>query len=123
MNRIQQQLRLRRQASCFSSRLVILALSVVAVQPFETLAQGTAFTYQGRLTDGAVPATGTYDFTFQVFDAASGGASQGGPLTTNGVGVAGGLFTVILDFGPGPFSSGAPRWLEIGVRTNGGLVF
>lgn len=100
-----------------------MALSIVAVQPLEALAQGTAFTYQGRLTDGAAPATGTYDFTFQVFDAAGGGASQGGPLTTNGVGVAEGLFTVTLDFGPGPFSSGAPRWLEIGVRTNGGLVF
>src|SRR5215467_1355341 len=56
MNRITQQLRLTRQASCFSSRLVILALSSLAVQPFETLAQGTAFTYQGRLTDGAAAA-------------------------------------------------------------------
>lgn len=96
---------------------------MVAVQPSEALAQGTAFTYQGRLTDGAAPATGTYDFTFQLFDAAIGGASQGGPLTTNGVSVAEGLFTVTVDFGVAPFSSGGPRWLEIAVRTNAGLVF
>jgi hypothetical protein len=123
MNRILQQLSLKQQASRLASGLAIFAVSMLAVQPLKTLAQGTAFTYQGRLTDSGTPATGTYDFTFQVFDAASNGTSQGGPLSTNGMSVAAGLFTVTLDFGAGPFSSGAPRWLEIAVRTNGGLVF
>ena len=33
---------------------------------------GTAFTYQGRLTDGGSPADGEYDFRFRLYDAASG---------------------------------------------------
>jgi hypothetical protein len=44
-------------------------------------------------------------------------------VTTNGVSVVDGIFTTAMSFGLGPFSSGAPHWLEIGVRTNGGRVF
>jgi len=84
---------------------------------FSTLhAQGTAFTYQGRLQTGGLPANGLYDFTFQVFDAMSAGNSQGSLVSTNGVGVTNGLFMVTLDFG-NQFN-GAARWLEIGVSTN-----
>ena len=32
-------------------------------------AQGTAFTYQGRLQDTGEPANGTYDLRFTLFDA------------------------------------------------------
>jgi len=32
-------------------------------------AQGTAFTYQGRLNDGANPASGIYDLRFAIYDA------------------------------------------------------
>src|SRR5262249_25159352 len=49
------------------------------------------------------------------------GTSLGSP-NPNGlstVGVTNGLFTVILDFGNNPFAAGAPRWLEISMRTNG----
>ena len=88
-----------------------------------SFAQGTAITYQGRLTDLASAANGNYDFAFQLFDAATGGASQAGPLITNGVPVTDGFLTVTLDFGAGPFSGGAPRWLQIGVRTNAGDAF
>jgi len=90
---------------------------------WQGFAQGTAFTYQGRLNDSGVPANGTYDFTFQLFDAATGGSSQGGPVTNNNMVVSQGLFTTILDFGANPFVAGAPRWLEIGARTNNGDVF
>ena len=44
------------------------------------VAQGTAFTYQGRLNDGASPANGAYDLTFTLFNAPTGGANLG---TTN----------------------------------------
>jgi hypothetical protein len=45
-----------------------------------------------------------------------------GPLTNSLTAVSNGLFTVSLDFGAGVFA-GADRWLEIGVRTNGGGAF
>src|SRR3954470_20363541 len=76
-------------------------------------AQGTAFTYQGRLTDNSGALTGNYDFTFRLFDAATGGSNQGGPLTNSNVTLSDGLFTVALDFGVNPFSNGAARWVEI----------
>src|SRR5437879_12059030 len=105
------------------SVVIGLLLLSALVFPLIAFSQGTAFTYQGRLTENTGPANGSYDFTFQLFDAANGGTSQGGPLGTNGISLTDGLFTVTLDFGAGPFSGGAPRWLEIGVRTNGGGSF
>src|SRR5262245_28660657 len=76
---------------------------------------GTAFTYQGRLTDGAAPANGSYDFELKLWGAASGGGQVGSTVTLPSVGVSAGLFTVAVDFGIGTFA-GARRWLEIGVR-------
>ena len=83
--------------------------------------QGTAFTYQGRLMDNGAPATGNYDLRFAIYDAAAGGNLLGGPLTNAPVSVDNGAFTVILDFGQGLFT-GSTRWIEIGVRTNGGAA-
>src|ERR1035438_3884559 len=62
---------------------------------------GTAFTYQGRLTDGANPASGGYDLRFTIYDA-----------LTNG------LFTTPVDFGQPPANFNA-MWLDIGMCTNG----
>jgi len=84
-------------------------------------AQGTSFTYQGRLTDGPGPATGIYDLRFSMFDTPTGGVQQGATVTNATTGVTNGLFTVTLDFG-NQFPGNA-RWLEIGVRTNGGSIF
>lgn len=86
-----------------------------------TVAQSTAFTYQGRLEAGGVSANGNYDIRFALFDAASAGNQQGGALTNLATGVSNGLFTVVLDFGNQ--YPGAGRWLEIAVRTNGGAAF
>ena len=92
----------------------LLALSgrLLAADPL-----GTAFTYQGKLTEGSAPAQGNYDLWFKVYDAASGGTQQGVTVTTNALPVNNGLFTITLDFGPGVLSGGA-RWLEIWVHTN-----
>ena len=79
---------------------------------------GTAFTYQGKLTAAGQPAQGVLDLSFTLYDAASGGSSVGPSCKINGVALADGLFTVTVDFGPNTFD-GSPRWLEIGVRTNG----
>jgi hypothetical protein len=83
--------------------------------------QGTAFTYQGQLNDGASPAHGIYDFTFSLFDAETAGSRVGAVLTNAVTTVSNGRFTVTLDFG-NQFP-GADRWLEIGVVTNGGGSF
>jgi hypothetical protein len=99
----------------FALGLLVL-LSTLNSQLSTARAQGTAFTYQGRLQAGGQPANGLYDFTFQVFDAASAANSQGSLVSTNGVGVTNGLFVITLDFG-NQFS-GAARWLEISVSTN-----
>lgn len=80
------------------------------------LAQTSAFTYQGRLTDGASAANGTYQMQFSLFDAASAGGQVGSTITNNSVTVANGVFTVTLDFGTSPFTAGADRWLAISVK-------
>lgn len=86
------------------------------------LAQGTAFTYQGQLSIGGSPATGSYDLTFALFNNSSTNSGQVGvTLTNSGVGVTNGLFTVTLNFGP--VFTGNAAWLAIGVRTNGGVGF
>jgi hypothetical protein len=84
-------------------------------------AQGTAFTYQGLLNNAGGAANGTYDLTFKLWSASSGGSQVGSTLTVSGVGVTNGLFTEILDFG-GVFN-GSSYWLELGVRTNGAASF
>lgn len=85
------------------------------------LAQGTAFSYQGRLTAGGVPANGIFDLRFTIYDSVVGGLVVAGPLTNATTAASNGLFVVTLDFGPGVFS-GPSRWLDIGVRSNGSAV-
>lgn len=102
--------------------VLLLLLATINSQVFSAHAQGTAFTYQGRLNDTNGPANGTYELRFDLYDAASAGAQQGGFLTNSYVtAVSNGLFTVALDFGDQ--FPGANRWLEIAVRTNGNGSF
>src|SRR5688572_24213411 len=80
-------------------------------------AQTPAFTYQGRLTDGAIGASGTYQMEFTLFGSPSGSDQIGPTITDSAVSVRDGIFTVQLDFSPAsPFATGADRWLEIAVR-------
>jgi hypothetical protein len=91
-----------------------------AVSP--VLAQGTAFTYNGRLNNNGTPVTGAYDLRFTLFDANANGNVVAGPLPIIPAGVTNGLFTVALDFGTGVFT-GPARWLNIEVRPTGGGLF
>jgi hypothetical protein len=75
---------------------------------------GTAFSYQGRLTDGGKAADGTYDFQFTLFNAETGGAQVGGLVTKNDLVVTDGLFNTSLDFGN--VFDGTALWLNIRVR-------
>src|ERR1039458_7976967 len=102
--------------------LAMLALSTLNSQLSTAFAQGTAFTYQGQLQNNGSPASGTYNLTFSLFNVSSGGTAVAGPVTTTGVIVINGLFTVPIDFGAGVFT-GATSWLQIGVETNGFNTF
>jgi hypothetical protein len=102
--------------------LASLSALVFVLHPSTCQAQGTAFTYQGRLESGGAPANGSYDLQFALYDAASGGSQVGAILTKTATAVSNGLFTVTLDFGAGAFT-GADRWLEIAVRPSGGGAF
>jgi trimeric autotransporter adhesin len=89
----------------------------------QAAAQGTAFTYQGKLDTNGLPATGSFDFRFKLFPNPLGNLPQvGTTFLTNGIPVAGGLFTAGVDFGPGIFT-GSNYWLLVGVRTNGGSTY
>jgi hypothetical protein len=99
---------------------VLLSLLTLMAQLSTAHAQGTAFTYQGRLNDGASPANGIYDLRFTIYASTnSPGTIVAGPFTNSAVAVSNGLFTTALDFGAGVFA-GNPRWLEISVQKNGG---
>src|SRR4051794_32216416 len=98
-----------------------ILLFAVLVSGGSVRAQGTAFTYQGRLSTAASPANGIYDFRFALWDAESAGTMLGSAATNAGVIMSGGSFAVTLDFGN--FFDGSGRWIELGVRTNGSGTF
>ena len=104
------------------SILGLSLLMTVGPQLAACFAQGTAFTFQGRLNYNGNLANGNYDMRFAIHDSADGPQTVGTPLTNTAIAVSSGLFTVTLDFGPDVFT-GPPRWLEIGVRTNGAVSF
>lgn len=96
------------QKKILAVTFAILCLALAAA------AQGTAFTYQGRVLDNNSPTTTNYDFQFRLYDAAAGGVQQGSTQTLTSVPVTSGIFTVTLDFGdqfPGP-----ARYLDINLK-------
>src|SRR6185369_8470063 len=99
--------------------LIALLLSTCIFQ--HATARGTAFTYQGRLSNNGSPANGNYDLRFVLFNVASNGVALDAAATNSATAVSNGLFTVTLDFGN--VFDGGNYWLEIGVRTNGGGSF
>lgn len=96
---------------------IFSSLTLAAV----SLAQSTAFTYQGQLKSNGTPTSGLHDFRFRLFDAASAGTQVGTQLCADNVQVTEGTFTMPLDFGQ-VFVSTAPRFLEIEVRRDSGLT-
>jgi trimeric autotransporter adhesin len=101
-----------------SLALIFCALFAIHCQLSTSYAQGTAFTYQGRLNNNGILANGNYDVTFALFNTNVPGGAIFGPVTNNAVAVTDGLFTTMIDFGAGVFT-GTNYVLEIGVRTNG----
>src|SRR5208282_1185251 len=91
---------------------VVLATFTPFIAVMPAFAQGTAFVYQGQLQNNGSPASGTFNFTFSLFNVSSAGAAVAGPVVTNGVIVTNGLFAVTLDFGSSVWN-GQTNWLEI----------
>lgn len=110
-------------AQTHSLRMLIL-LATLLLGSVAAMAQSTAFSYQGRLNDGANAANGAYEIQFKLFDAVTGGTQVGTTFipTPAGVVVTNGAFTVTLDFGATAFP-GADRWLEISVKPPNGAAF
>src|SRR5208283_6144110 len=75
---------------CITILLALLALSAINAQFSTAFAQGTAFTYQGRLNSGGSPAGGTYNLTFTLFNTNTTGVPIAGPVTNNAVSVTNG---------------------------------
>ncbi len=104
----------------------LISLGVVLMglfaSPKTVNAQSTAFTYQGRLNDNGSPVTGSYDLRFTLYTSNTLGLASVGVTTNSAVAVTNGLFTTVVDFGPGVFAGGS-NWLEIAVSTNGGSAF
>lgn len=92
-----------------------IALLCVVIFSMTAQAQTPAFTYQGRLTDGSMAASGTYEMQFKLYDALTAGTQIGSTVTNTNVTVTNGTFTVTLDFGAAAFP-GANRFLEIAVK-------
>jgi hypothetical protein len=106
----------------FFAAVTLALLSTLGPQLSALFAQGTAFTYPGRLVDSGNPAGGIHDLQFTIYDSLSNASALAGPLTNSATEVGNGLFTVTLDFGTGVFD-GPTRWLEMGVRSNGRGAF
>jgi endosialidase-like protein len=109
-----------------TSVITLITFALIVISADVALGQASSFTYQGRLQDAGTNANGNYDFQFTLWDALSGGTQQPQPspvtVTRSGVAVAGGVFTVQLDFGANAFP-GADRFIEISVRPASGGTF
>jgi len=103
-----------------SNKTIVLGLLALLILPIGSVrGQSSAFSYQGRLSSNGAALTGLYDFRFALYDSTNNpGQLLAGPLPTISTSVTNGLFTVSLDFGTSVFT-GAARWMEVAVRTNG----
>ena len=104
------------------TRLQLKLVALVVVLSSSAFAQTTAFSFQGKLSDGGIPANGSYDLQFRLYDSLAGGAQVGSSVGISGVIATGGIFSVELDFGAGAFDGG-DRWLEIAVSPAGAGSF
>ncbi|MEZ5305875.1 MAG: tail fiber domain-containing protein [Pyrinomonadaceae bacterium] len=88
-----------------------------------SLAQSSAFSYQGYLEDNGTPANGNYDFFIQLYDAPTGGSAIGPTFTPFNVQVVNGIYTLICDFGldagGNPVWNGTSRFLDIAIKRTG----
>lgn len=107
---------------------LLLIATATSLTPGDTLAQdpssnaprdpgfGSDFAFQGRLTLDGIPANGTFDFQFYLYDADTAGMQINTPESRT-LAVTNGLFTTTLSFGfDSPLESGKDYWVEIRVK-------
>src|SRR5687768_4349414 len=101
------------------TKIIIITLAILALISSSGRAAplGTDFSYQGSLSGASGPLTGSYDITFALHAAASGGVALK-TVTNLNVAVSNGLFSTTVDFGPATFTGNA-LWINLGVRPNG----
>src|SRR5262249_32961048 len=114
-NQVEWNVNMKTKLTLIRNAAILLLLSTISYQ-LSTCAQGTAFTYQGRLIENGFPVNRTYDLIFRPWNAPAGGTALTVPYVRT-TAISNGLFTTTLDFGSGIFS-GDPLWLEIQVSTN-----
>jgi hypothetical protein len=100
-----------------AKRLFIVTLFVV-LSATAAFAQGTGFSFQGRLNDGTIPANGRYDLQFSLFNGITGGTQIGSTIARPNTVLINGVFSVSLDFGANAFNSPNAVFIEIGVKPN-----
>jgi len=97
-------------------RLAAMTMLLLICNAATAASQTTFFTYQGQLQDNGHPANGNYDLAFELYDDAAAGNQVGGTLTSSGLSVSGGLFSIGLNFGSTVFN-GTQLWLQVYVNT------
>lgn len=88
---------------------------IIAPLQLPAAALGTAFSYQGQLTESGQPASGLYDLQVCLFDSLVNPVQIACAADANDVPVESGLFAISIDFGAGAFA-GQERYLELRVR-------
>jgi hypothetical protein len=99
------------------SLLLVSAAMIASLQLSATaIAQTSAFSYQGVLSNGGIAANGSFDLQFRLLQTLCCWVIRSATtIFRDDVPVANGVFSVTLDFGVDAFS-GPERFLEIAVR-------
>jgi hypothetical protein len=97
--------------------LVVFAISLASEAAASRASSPTAFTYRGTLQQHGKPAEGSFDLSFDLYDASDGGTYLG-HADAFAVTVRQGGFAAELDFGRA-VPPGSEAWLSVGVRRAG----
>ncbi|MEO6390887.1 MAG: hypothetical protein ABIP75_03485 [Pyrinomonadaceae bacterium] len=98
--------------------VILICMSILLI-PIAAFAQGTGFSFQGRLNDGSAPANGPYDLQFRLYDSVVGGGQIGSLLARPNTILINGVFSVTLDFGLTAFNNPNNIFIEISLRPTG----
>ena len=99
----------------------LISIIMTAVPSLHADTVGTAFTYQGVLSDAGAPVEGDYDFRVFLYNADVGGGQVGTTVLVGNVTVTDGRVALDLDFGD--VFDGTALWLEIHLRETGTTTY